>query len=132
RGTAQGVWACVILSTLAIIVLPWSMSKFPGVATSPALTQMSTKPGVGIYFASVVHERAQDLSSPLRAGPGLNRFNLEAWLLGKAGVDVAGMTPNGRFVTQFMFDGLFPFVVMIVVSFLTKRTDPARVAVFYG
>ena len=68
------------------------------------------------------------------AKPGVlkNRFNLEAWLLGKAGVDVVSFTPSQRFTLQFFFDGLFPFVVLIIVSYLTRPTDPARVAFFYG
>jgi hypothetical protein len=61
-----------------------------------------------------------------------NRFNFEAWLVGKAGVDVAALTATQRFTLQFFFDGLFPFAVLIVVSLLTKPTDPARVAFFYG
>jgi hypothetical protein len=61
-----------------------------------------------------------------------NRFNFEAWLLGKAGLNVSALTPNQRFTLQFFFDGLFPFAVLILVSLLTKPTDPQRVAFFYG
>ena len=46
--------------------------------------------------------------------------------------NVAALTPNQRFTATFFFDGLFPFVVLIVVSLITPRTDPQRVAVFYG
>src|SRR5205823_4600539 len=52
--------------------------------------------------------------------------------LGQAGLDVESMSPNGRFTAQFFFDGLFPFVVLVLGSLLTKPTDPARVAAFYG
>ncbi|MGZ7274462.1 hypothetical protein ACXWPL_09520, partial [Streptococcus pyogenes] len=45
RVTAPAVWACVILSTLVILVVPWTASKFPALANHPSLTQMSTKPG---------------------------------------------------------------------------------------
>ena len=61
-----------------------------------------------------------------------NRFNFEAWLLGKAGFGVEAYTPTQRFTAQFFFDALFPFVVLIAVSLVTKPTDPARVAFFYG
>jgi solute:Na+ symporter, SSS family len=135
RITAPAVWACVILSTLTILVIPWTASAVPALARNPALTQMSTKPGTGVYFAAVVHEREQDLTSPLMAKQALlsNRFNFEAWLLGKMGLNVVGMTPNQRGITlQFFFDGMFPFVVLIVVSLLTRHPDPVRVAMFYG
>ncbi len=134
RVTAPAVWACVLLSTLTILVVPWTAANVPALARDPALAQMSTKPGKGVFFDAVVHERAADLASPLIAKPGLfnNRFNVEAWLLGRAGLDVVAMTPNQRFTAQFFFDGLFPFALLILVSLATKPTDPARVAVFYG
>jgi hypothetical protein len=134
RVTAPAVWACVILSSIVILIVPWTASAIPALAARPALTQMSTKPGTGVYFAAVVHQTEGDLASPLVAKPGLlnNRFNFEAWLLGKVGVDVVAFTPNQRFATQFFFDGLFPFVVLVVVSWLTPRTDRRRVDVFYG
>ncbi len=133
RVTGPAVWACVILSTLVILVVPWTASKFDAVAHSAELAQPSTKPGTGVYFSKVVHSDPNDLTSPYIAAPTrTNRFNFEAWLLGQAGVDVVGMTPTQRFTAQFFFDGLFPFAVLIVVSLLTKPTDPARVALFYG
>jgi Na+/proline symporter len=132
RVTAPAVWCCVVLSTLVILVIPWTVSHVPAIATSPGLTQMSTKPGVGVYFAKVVHER-DDLASPLVAAHArTNPFNFEAWLVGKAGVDVVSMTPTQRFTLRFLFDGLFPFAVLIIVSLLTRPTDPPLVAQFYG
>ena len=133
RVTAPAVWCCVILSALTILVIPWTASKFNFLATNPALTQMSSKPGTGLYFSKVVHQNADDLASPLVASDArTNRFNLEAWLVGKLGVNVVSLTPTQRFTLQFFFDGLFPFVVLIAVSLLTRPTDPARVALFYG
>jgi Na+/proline symporter len=132
RITAPAVWCCVVLSTLAIIVIPWTASKVPALATSPALTLMSDKAGTGVYFGSVVHQRENDLTSPLVAAGGLNRFNFEAWALDKMGLGMTSLTPNQRLTAQFFFDGLFPFVVIILVSLVTRHADPARVAVFYG
>ena len=133
RVTGPAVWACVVLSSLIILVIPWTASKFPALATHPTLAQTSTKPGTGVYFAKVVHQNPNDLNSTyIAADARTNRFNFEAWILGKAGVDVVALTPTGRFTLQFFFDALFPFAVLIIVSWLTKRTDPMRVAMFYG
>jgi solute:Na+ symporter, SSS family len=134
RLTGPAVWACVILSTLTILVIPWTAAGIPALATHPALTAMSTKPGKGVYFDAVVHQRADDVRSSLVAKPGVlnNRFNFEAWLIGRIGVDVARLTPNQRFTLQFFFDGLFPFAVLFFVSLCTRPTDPVRVANFYG
>jgi Na+/proline symporter len=133
RVTAPAVWACVVLSTLVILVVPWTASKFDALATHPTLAQPSAKPGVGVFFSKVVHQNPHDLSSPyMAAQTRTNRFNFEAWLVSKVGVDVVSMSTTQRFTLQFFFDGLFPFVVLVIVSLLTKPTDPARVNFFYG
>jgi SSS family solute:Na+ symporter len=133
RVTAPAVWACVVLSTLVILVVPWTTSKFPAYATDPELAQVSTRPGTGVFFSKVVHADANDLTSPYIAAPTrTNRFNFEAWIMSKLGVDVVGMTPTQRFTLQFFFDASFPFVVLIVVSLLTRPTEKGRVDFFYG
>ena len=132
RLTGPAVWACVVLSTLVILVVPWTAAKLPALRTNQSLAQTSPGPNgrpAGVYFAAVVHQQADDLASPL---VGSGRFNLECWLLGQVGLPVAEYSPNQRLTAQFFFDGLFPFVVLIGVSLLTRRTDPARVEQFYG
>ncbi len=133
RVTAPAVWACVILSTLCTLVIPWTVSHVPAIANHPSLTVMSTKPGTGVYFSKVVHQDPNDLNSPLvAAATRTNPFNFAAFLASKAGVNVEAMTITQRFTLRFFFDGLFPFVVLIVVSLLTRPTDPKLVAEFYG
>jgi len=135
RLTAPAVWCCVIITTLVVLVIPWTASQVPALRASPALTVMSTTPNAApspVYFSKVVRVRAADPASPLVAADGLNRFNVEAWLLGKAGMDVAALSKTQRVTLQFFFDGIFPFIVLLVASLLTRPTDPARVAQFYG
>ena len=132
RLTGPAVWACVILSTLTILVIPWTAGKIPSLNRSQELTQTSLSPmgrPTGVFFSTVVHEDPKDLASPL---VGSGRFNLECWVLSKVGLDVASLSATQRLTAQFFFDGTFPFVVLIVVSLLTRPTDPARVAQFYG
>ena len=137
RLTAPAVWCCVVLTSLVVLVIPWTASQVPALRASTELTQMSTGRVAGatptpVYFSKVVRVRPDDATSPLVAAGGLNRFNVECWLLGKAGVEVAELSKTQRVTLQFFFDGIFPFVVLIVASLLTRRTDPARVAQFYG
>ena len=135
RLTAPAVWCCVVLTSLVVLVVPWTASQVPALRANAELTQMSTAPGgspVPVYFSKVVRVRANDPASPLVAAGGLNRFNVECWLLGKAGVDVAALSKTQRVTLQFFFDGLFPFVVLIIASLLTRASDPGRVAQFYG
>jgi Na+/proline symporter len=135
RLTGPAVWCCVIVTTLVVLVIPWTASQVPALRTSPGLTQMSTTPNVvptPVFFNKVVRVRPDDSSSPLVASGGLNRLNVECWLLSQAGVDVAVLSKTQRVTLQFFFDGLFPFVVLIVTSLLTRPMDPRRVALFYG
>jgi hypothetical protein len=85
---------------------------------------------VAIYFAKVVRINPEDLNSPQT---GTGRFNLEAWLLEKAGlVDLKHMTKPDLQAVQFYFDGVFPFIVLIVVSLLTKAPAREKVNYFFG
>jgi hypothetical protein len=130
--TVQAVWACVVLSTIVILVVPWTAAKFSVLSHDQSLTQVAMTPAgkpAGVYFATVVHEKADDLSSPL---VGSGRFNLECWLMNKVGLDVAALSPSQRMTAQFFFDGLFPFVVLMLVSWFTPRTERNRVEQFYG
>ena len=132
RLTAPAVWTCVILSTLVILVIPWTAAKIPALRDSSALTRTSpdsTGRPAGVFFATIVHRNASDLGSPL-AGSG--RFNLECWLLSLTGYDVAMRSPSQRLTAQFFIDGIFPFAVLVLASLLSRPTDPGRVAQFYG
>ena len=132
RLTGPAVWACVILSTLTILVIPWTAGQINSLNRNQDLAQTSLSPTgrpTGVFFSTVVHEDPADLASPL---VGSGRFNFECWLLSKAGMDVASMSSTQRLTAQFFFDGIFPFAVLIIVSLMTRPTDPARVAQFYG
>jgi hypothetical protein len=132
RVNAPAVWACVILSTICILAVPVLAVKVPALRTSPGLVTVAADPSgkpVSVYFDSVVHENPDDLASRMI---GTGRFNFECWLLDNMGFNVVALTPNQRFTATFFFDGIFPFVVLILVSLITPRTDPKRVAEFYG
>jgi len=128
------VWWCVGLSTLVFIVAPFFIQYVPACNQAPALIAMTqpAAPGirpVAMYFDKVVHTNPDDITSPLI---GTGRFNLEAWVLGKAGLDLAHMTFRDLQSVQFFFDGIFPFVVLIVVSLLTRPPERAKIDWFFG
>jgi Na+/proline symporter len=135
RVTAAAVWWCVLLTTLVVLVVPWTASHVPGLRDHPALTAAAVAPGAApapLYFNQLVRARPGDPASPLVAAPGLNRFNLECWLLSRCGVEMAGRSRTERVTLQFLFDAAFPFLVLLGVSLVTRPTDQARVARFYG
>ena len=161
RLTETAVRVQVIATLILVAVIPWSVPAIPALARSVALTAMTrervvtfeTKASaadvagglaqtegvhitktqrlepVSLYFEEgVVHVNPKDLTSP-KTGMGL--FRVEVYLLSLVGVDVAGFSPAGLLTTRYLVDALFPIVILLIVSWLTRPTDPARVARFY-
>jgi len=51
---------------------------------------------------------------------GLGRFNAEIWVLSWFGVDFRGFSKPGLAATRFFFDALFPFVLLVLLSLVTR------------
>jgi solute:Na+ symporter, SSS family len=160
RLTRTATLIAVIVSALVICVVPYTVPSLPALRRLPALTVLTRPqmlPVVGrataddvqaglaasvgqkiskqvrlepvpAFFEAVVHADPRDPASPLE---GRGYFSVENWLISLAGVDVRSFTPAGLLAARFWFDGIFPFVLLIPLSFLTRRDDPARVARFY-
>jgi SSS family solute:Na+ symporter len=161
RLTETAVRFQVIATVVLVAVIPWSVPVIPSLARSAELTRLTrqqivteTAPAVAadvtagraravgepvarthvvepvsIYFEEgVVRLDPKDLNSP-KTGKGL--FRIEVWFLAVLGVDVAGFNPAQLLMTRYCVDGLLPILMLLVVSLLTKPTDPVRVARFY-
>jgi solute:Na+ symporter, SSS family len=131
KTTATAVWTAVILSTCLNILAPKFAENFDSWRTSQALVTQANESGVrtAVYWDTLVHQRPDDLTSPLQ---GRGRFHLELYVLDKLGLDVAEMDTSARYAARFFYDGIFPFVVLILVSLLTHKPRPALVDQFYG
>jgi len=128
------VWWCIGLSTLVFIVAPFFVQYVPALNQAPALIAMTHPTTAGVrsvpmFYDKVLHTNPDDIHSPLI---GTGRFNLEAWMLSKAGLDLEHMTFRDLQSVQFFFDGLFPFVVLIVVSLLTRPPEAGKIDWFFG
>jgi Na+/proline symporter len=132
RLTRAAVWWCIVLSAGLFVVLPFIIQLSHTLSTDPALiafTQPAKVAPVPMYFDHVVHQDPFDLSSPLVGG---GRFNLEAWLLSKAGLDLAAMSGRDLQSVQFFFAAIFPFVVLVVASLLTRPPAREKTDWFFG
>ncbi len=132
RLTAKAVWWSVILTVIAILSIPNIAADIKAVRQAPSLTAMSTsadgKP-VPVYWKQLVRINPSDPASALE---GRGRFNFECWVLDKFGLKVGELAPQSREAATFYFDGAFPFLMLFLVSYLTRPTDKARVDLFYG
>ena len=72
-------------------------------------------PPVAVYYESVAHSDGNDPSSPLE---GVGRFQVEAYLLHLVGVPVRQFNKAGLLGARWAVDGLLPFLLLIVSSYL--------------
>ena len=132
RLSVAAVWCSVCLSVFAILVAPLSSSSVHAIARIPSLVRTVPDAGgrpVAVYFADVVRI---DPEHPEKGMEGRGRFNFECWVLSCAGVPVERLSASGRETAQFLFDGFFPFVVLVLVSLVTRAPERERIDRFYG
>jgi SSS family solute:Na+ symporter len=161
RLTTKAVIVQMLLSILVTVVIPNVLPALPGMRESSALTIETTgssetiqvhakrddvKAGAareigqligktnredptGVYFESVEHQNPSDSHSKL-VGKGIFRFQL--WLIGLTGVDLAHFTKAGLSTASFLFDLLFPFLVLWLVSLVTKPNSDRVLTEFYA
>jgi len=132
RLTAAAVWSAVIVCATLNIIFPSLIApQIDALTHSPALTLRVEQDGrqMPVYFEAVARENPADPASPL---VGSKRFHAELWLLDRVGLNSAGLTASGRNAARFLFAGLFPFVVLIVVSRFTRPPAAALTDQFFG
>jgi len=162
RVTQTAVVVQVFATVAFVAVIPWTVATIPALAQSEKLTLMTrerivtveshatkeditagraTKLGetvvkqrriepVSVFFEEgVAPVNPSDPNSP-RRGRGL--FRTEIYLVYLLGFDVAGFSPAQLSATRYLVDGLFPIIILMVVSWLTPRTDRVRVERFYA
>ncbi|MDD8014386.1 MAG: sodium:solute symporter family protein [Acidobacteriota bacterium] len=122
--------------------LDWARHHPPFLAeTKPALVEITTKAlreDVDAGRASVVGEaiRKQHISEPsgifyekvARINPedprsekiGIGRFHAEIWILSRLGIRLENCSKAQLNAARFFFDAFFPFLLLFLISFLTK------------
>jgi SSS family solute:Na+ symporter len=81
---------------------------------------------VGIFFDRVARE---DPANPASPKTGIGRFHCEIWVLSWFGIDFSSFSKAQLVATRFFFDALFPFLLLFLISFLTRpvpRRDLSR------
>lgn len=131
--TASAVWSAVVISALLNIIFPsWIGPHVDSFTHSPTLTQevqLESGRRVPVFFETVVREDPTDLDSqPV----GRGRLHFELVVLNAVGLDVAELSPSGRNAARMIYDGVFPFVVLVLVSLFTRPPARERVDLFFG
>jgi len=161
RLTTKAVVAQMVLSILVTIAIPNILPELPGMREHPALTiqtnprvevvktkalredveagraksvgetieKTKVAPQTGIFFETVVRENPNDPNSNL-VGQGM--FRVQIYLVSLFGVDFTQMSKPQVSTVSFMFDIIFPFIILIGVSLVTKRNSEKVLREFYA
>jgi len=84
--------------------------------------------------AAVFYEKAARINPDDPHSPkiGIGRFNAEIWILSWFGIDFMNFTKAQLMAMRFFFDALFPFVLLFLISFLTKPAPKPALDRFFG
>ena len=161
RLTTKAVIVQMVLSIFITVVVPNVVPTITSLRTSPALTLMThgseehevvrakmedvrkgsakfvgepvakinREEPTGIYFENIVHENPSNPRSRLE-GSGMFRFQI--WLIGLTGIDLAEFSKAGLSAASFLFDIIFPFMVLFIVSLVTRPNSETVLRQFYA
>lgn len=161
RVTEIAVKVQVLATLAFVALIPFLVPSIPALAQSDALTVMTRERVVTVKVAASLEDinagRAKTLGETItkskrvepvsvyfeegvarvdpknpdspRGGHGL--FRTEIYLVSLLGFDVKGFSPAQLMATRFLVDGLFPIILLMVVSLLTRPTDSERLSRFY-
>jgi SSS family solute:Na+ symporter len=82
-----------------------------------------------VFYEQVARVNPSDPASPK---VGLGRFNAEVWVLSWTGIDFRDFTKAQLQAVRFLFDALFPFLLLILLSLVTKRVPSEDVDRFFA
>lgn len=88
-----------------------------------------TNPPEGIFYEKVARRDATDPASPRI---GIGRFHAELWVLSWFGVDFSGFSKAQLSAVRFGFDALFPFLLLFLLSAVTRPVPKADLDRFFA
>jgi len=115
--------------TVSTAALKEDVEKGLAVHTGQTIRKQHTIPPAGIFFEKVA---LSDPSDPESAKIGLGRFNAEVWVLSWLGLNFSHFKKAQLVAARFFFDALFPFVLLFLISFLTKPAEKSGLDRFFA
>jgi solute:Na+ symporter, SSS family len=128
RLTAPAILISCGLWVLLIGILPIVVPMVPALKRSPSMA-LETSGGSACFFEKVANI---DSRRPELGKEGIGRFLTENYLVHLIGVPITKFTTAGLVTTRWLFDAIFPFVLLIVFSWVTPKGEIERGARFYA
>jgi hypothetical protein len=142
RLTAPAILISFVLWVVLIGIIPVLVPAVPGMRMNPALLKQTDARVVRLkdgtsrtiaptpcFFEKIARVDPKD---PTRGEEGLGRFFTENYILSLVGLPMQKFSPAGLVTSRWLFDGLFPFVMLIAFSLITPRGDRALADRFYA
>jgi SSS family solute:Na+ symporter len=161
RLNTKAVVIQMLLSIIVTVVLPVTLPNLPGFREDPNLTiqtkerfeiiqskaikadvdlgraavigQMIERkvviPASGIYYEKIVHKNENEINSPL-VGEGM--FRVQLYFISKMGFSLENLSKAMLSTLSFIFDIVFPFLILFFVSLLTKTNSEKVLNEFYA
>jgi SSS family solute:Na+ symporter len=115
--------------TVTVSALKEDVEKGRAEYTGQSIKKEHTIEPVGIFFEQVARTDPADPSSPQE---GLGRFHAEIWVLSWFGIDFSHNTKAQLVAIRFLFDALFPFLLLFLISFVTKPAPKPNLDRFFA
>jgi len=93
------------------------------------IRKKTIRPPVGIFFERVARI---DPENPESGKVGLGRFHAEIWILSWFGFDFTHLNKAQLNALRFGFDAIFPFVLLFLISYITKPVSKQRLDRFFA
>jgi solute:Na+ symporter, SSS family len=102
--------------------------------TGLTISKPTVVPPKPVFFDSIARV---DASDPSKGREGLGRFCVENWLLYHLGLPLNQANGAMIITCRWLFDAVFPFVLLIICSLFTRRPAPndpefQRIAIFHA
>jgi len=145
--TSQAIMIGMIVWLILMSFVPWVLPEWTAFKRCPALLQVGqgqtvqvsvpasaddvaaglarksgemihkdeVLPPPALFFDSIARSSSSDPHSPLE---GVGRFNVESYILSWLGLPVRNFTAADLYTCRWLFDGLFPAFMLVVMSYL--------------
>lgn len=142
RLTTKAVIVQMILSLMMTVALPNILPQFDSVKNNPSFTietnerkEVNAKgKEITITSAPIFFEKVEKVnpSDPNSAKVGAGTFKPQLWVVDKLGFDLRSFSKAGLATASFLVDIIFPFLILFIVSLLTKPNSKAALQEFYA
>lgn len=142
RLTTKAVIIQMILSLTMTVALPNILTQFDSIKSNSSFTvetyerkEIDTKgkeitvAPVPIFFEKLERVDAKD---PNSAKVGGGTFKPQLWVVDKLGFDLRSSSKAGLATASFLVDIIFPFLILFIVSLLTKPNSEKALREFYA